>query len=82
MPRGRRYEKEADQVGLKILSKACFDIREAVVFWSMMKQLSHLNIETEISTWLSTHPAHEDREKYLDTMLPEAIDLRNQCGVR
>ena len=33
LPYSRLMEKEADEVGLKIAANACYDVREAAVFW-------------------------------------------------
>ncbi|XP_035229886.1 metalloendopeptidase OMA1, mitochondrial-like [Stegodyphus dumicola] len=30
--------------------------------------------------FLSTHPSHESRSKYLDDLMDEAIKLRSSCG--
>lgn len=32
--------------------------------------------------WLSTHPSSETRQLILDTLMPTAIQLRDQCKVR
>lgn len=71
-------ETEADEVGLMLAAKACFDIREAPAFWAKMKMIegaedpSHqLPIEL-----LSTHPSHEQRESHLISLLPEALEKR------
>lgn len=81
LPYSRTLEKEADDVGLRLASKACVDVREAVTFWAMMRNLTKMKGHSEAITWLSTHPAHEDREKYISAQLPEALDLRSKSGV-
>ena len=56
-------ETEADEVGLKLASKACFDVRVAPVFWAKMNALSHSDLKDNIDQpeFLSTHPSHESR---------------------
>ena len=56
-------ETEADEVGLKLASKACFDVRAAPVFWAKMNALSHSDLKDNIEPpeFLSTHPSHESR---------------------
>ena len=39
LPFSRAIEKEADEVGLQLASKACFDVREGPLFWDKMKYL-------------------------------------------
>ncbi|XP_015188621.1 PREDICTED: metalloendopeptidase OMA1, mitochondrial-like [Polistes dominula] len=60
--------------------KACVDVREAVVFWGIMRTLSEMNLAMDIVPWLSTHPAHGDREQSLNNKLPKAIELRSLSG--
>lgn len=80
LPYSRALESEADDVGLILAAKACFDVREAVVFWGIMRTLTELKIEKDIPPILSTHPDHGDREKHLNELMPNAIALRNNVG--
>lgn len=62
---------------LLLLDKqACYDVREASAFWAKM---SVLDKECE---WLSTHPSNETRQLVLDSLMPSAIRLRDDCKVR
>lgn len=63
-----------------VFKQACFDVREAVVFWGIMRTLTELKIEKDIPPILSTHPDHGDREKHLNELMPNAIALRNNVG--
>lgn len=56
--------------------QACYDVREASVFWAKM---SSLDSEFE---WLSTHPNSETRQFVLESLMPTAIQLREKCKVR
>lgn len=76
LPFSRSIEMEADRVGLNLAAKACFDTREASAFWAKM-DLHNKNEEIE---WMSTHPSHETRRQMLDQCMPQALDLRAQCG--
>ncbi|KAK2589191.1 hypothetical protein KPH14_002003 [Odynerus spinipes] len=80
LPYSRSLENEADDVGLKLAAKACADIREAVVFWGVMRTLSEMQSEVNPVPWLSTHPAHGDREQSLNKKLPVAIELMRSSG--
>ncbi|KAK3583123.1 hypothetical protein CHS0354_036871 [Potamilus streckersoni] len=78
MPYSRLLEKEADQVGLQLTAKACFDVRQGSVFWSKMKMLSELKQEFPIE-FLSTHPAHEKRVKHIDHLVPKLLEVMKDC---
>ena len=41
-------EAEADEVGLQLASKACFDIREAPVVWAKMNAISEMKVNNFI----------------------------------
>jgi metalloendopeptidase OMA1, mitochondrial len=87
LPYNRKLETEADEIGLTLASKACFDVRESVVFWKKMAFLELLELDLppgiempkEIE-FLLTHPSHESRAKNLDSLLPDAIKLRDSCN--
>ncbi|ODM98402.1 Metalloendopeptidase OMA1, mitochondrial [Orchesella cincta] len=57
LPHSRFIEEEADEVGLVLAAKACFDIREAPVVWAKMGLLGKDDISIE---WLSTIRAMKD----------------------
>lgn len=73
LPFSRALELEADTVGLQLAAKACYDVREASAFWARMAMS-----EVEPVQWLSTHPNSESRYRYLDTLMPQAIQLREE----
>lgn len=58
------------------------DVREAVVFWAMMKSLGEMGGRSADLPIISTHPNHEEREKLLVSRMPKALELRMQAGVR
>ncbi|CAL8145961.1 unnamed protein product [Orchesella dallaii] len=76
LPHSRLLEEEADKVGLILAAKACFDIREAPVVWAKMRLVDG---DDSGIAWLSTHPTNEERQKVLDELLPEGINLREIC---
>ncbi|KAH0945020.1 hypothetical protein HN011_005494 [Eciton burchellii] len=80
LPYNRNLEYEADQIGLNLAAKACIDVREAVVFWAMMRTLTELHSFPTELRWISTHPAHGDREKNLNEKMPAALKLRHDSG--
>lgn len=76
LPYSRKLELEADEVGLQLAAKACFDVREASAFWSKM---SLVQSQDENVEFLSTHPSHDKRSEHLDNLMNSAIELRRQC---
>ncbi|KAI0236659.1 Metalloendopeptidase OMA1, mitochondrial [Lamellibrachia satsuma] len=80
LPYSRKLEIEADEVGLHLAAKACFDVRESSTFWSLMSLLTEVpGSDQPPPEWLSTHPTHENRASKLDDMIPAAIHLRQSC---
>lgn len=78
LPYSRKLEEEADEVGLNMAAKACFDVRESPMLWRRLA-LSRNTNETELPTWLSTHPTHDARAEKLEGLLPKAIQIRENC---
>ncbi|XP_037526945.1 metalloendopeptidase OMA1, mitochondrial [Rhipicephalus sanguineus] len=76
LPYSRKLELEADEVGLQLAAKACFDVREASAFWTKMSLMGNALDDVE---FISTHPSHEHRSEHLDNLMNKAIELRRQC---
>ncbi len=68
LPYGRSHETEADLNGLLYMAKAGYDPHEAPAFWKRFSVL-----KSSVPTFLSTHPAHEDRAQRLEKNLPKAL---------
>ncbi|AWP11277.1 putative metalloendopeptidase OMA1 mitochondrial [Scophthalmus maximus] len=78
-PYSRKLEAEADKVGLQLAAKACADVRAGPVFWQQMEIKDQLTGEPAFPEWLSTHPSHRNRFTLLDSLIPEALELRESC---
>ncbi|KAF8657090.1 hypothetical protein AX16_002277 [Volvariella volvacea WC 439] len=84
LPNSRTQEREADVIGLKLMSNACYDPKAAPEMFQRLGQ-----VEKQISgragmDFFRTHPTSENRVKYLEEILPEgyAILAANpDCGV-
>jgi Zn-dependent protease with chaperone function len=89
LPYNRQMEMEADTLGIKMAAKACFDIREAIVFWKKMtlyfdKFEGDANRRTKMfegeeyikveSDLLDTHPSNEKRVENITNLVPETLD--------
>ncbi|HFB54675.1 MAG TPA: M48 family peptidase, partial [Hellea balneolensis] len=75
LPFSRSHESEADYIGLVLMSRACYDPREAPKLWQRMKDASGGSAPPEFS---STHPAAETRIAQFNEWMPEAIKIYNQ----
>ena len=72
LPYSRKLEREADEVGMQLAARACFDVRYMPKFWERM----HKTDAGQTPDWLSTHPSHENRVSWLNDLLPTALNLR------
>jgi len=81
LPFSRYMELEADEVGLILAAKACFDVREAPAFWELLELLDDdpLSNEEDLE-FLATHPVHKTRYEKLSDLLTSALVLRQFCG--
>lgn len=79
LPNSRKTELEADYLGLRIMSRACFDPREASKLWTRMSESeggSGGGVLSSAQAILSTHPVSSQRIKNMEKWLPEALDTR------
>ena len=85
LPNSRKIESEADQLGLKIMSKACYNPDEAVSFWERMdKSEAHQGKWAESAkALLSTHPVNSQRIANIKSWLPDARNefQQNRCSM-
>ena len=58
---GRDAEAQADDLGLRYLGREGYDPQEAVEVFSVLEGASRKDEGGRLPTWLSTHPAPEDR---------------------
>lgn len=75
LPNSRTQEFEADSIGLKLMSKACFDPRASPAMFSRLSKLQKSN-GVSVASFLSTHPSGEQRIERLEQMLPEAFTIQ------
>ncbi|PFX30818.1 metalloendopeptidase OMA1, mitochondrial-like [Stylophora pistillata] len=80
LPYSRKLEEEADEVGMNMAAKACFDVRESPRFWRRLANTQNEMDEPELLKWLSTHPKHRDRADNLEALLPQALEVRRNCN--
>ena len=77
-PYSRKLELEADQIGLMLLSRACYDPEESIKLW---QHIPTLNKDDDVLEYLGTHPSNIRRYSSLSTYLPTALELysNSQC---
>ena len=62
---GRDAERQADDLGLRYLARQGYDPQQAVEVFSVLEGASQKTGEGRLPSWLSTHPAPEDRAQRL-----------------
>ncbi|KAK0752486.1 hypothetical protein B0T18DRAFT_404955 [Schizothecium vesticola] len=80
-PMSRVQEREADFIGLMMMSEACFDPGDAVGFWERMSRMEKREGE-EVPEWMSTHPSNEKRVEAMKEWLPKAMEKREASDCR
>ncbi|KAJ4473138.1 peptidase M48 family protein [Lentinula aciculospora] len=77
LPNSRLQEKEADLIGLRLMSKACYDPKASPAMFARLGQL-----ESQVSRggfrapeFFNTHPSSESRVKELEARLGEGYAL-------
>ena len=78
LPNSRGQESEADQLGLTMMAKSCYDPEEAVQFWQRMVAAE----KGAVPQFISTHPASKNRIQQIQSWLPQAVQQQTQsdCG--
>jgi predicted Zn-dependent protease len=71
LPYSRNQELEADGIGLRYMAQAGYDPYAVLDLWRGMSQLG-----PNQPTWLSTHPAPEERIAALERMIPQVTGAR------
>ena len=65
----RDDESQADQLGLRYMGRARFDVREMPQVFVMLDRITNASGGARLPTWLETHPAPADR----NTRITQAI---------
>lgn len=73
---GREDERQADQIGLDILRKAGYNGKGLISTLNKMRNKRWFD-SNQIPTYLTTHPASEERMAYIDTWLEKHKKAEN-----
>ncbi|RUM67365.1 MAG: M48 family peptidase [Sulfurospirillum sp.] len=71
LPFSRKFEYEADEIGLYLMTKAGYDPYQAIPFWENMMKLSQGRRKPP--EFLSTHPADMNRIRKIKKEIPIAL---------
>jgi len=74
LPFSRKHESEADEIGLLLVARACYDPREAPKLWERMGAQGG----PTPPEFGSTHPAPSTRVADFKRLMPSAIEVYNQ----
>ncbi len=77
-PFSRKFEYEADQLGLYLMYKACYDPNQAIRFWYKMMKASRVHIPE----LLSTHPSDMHRIEALKRYIVKLRRIPRNCQAR
>ena len=80
LPNSRKTELEADRVGLRLMSLACYNPREAIAFWQRMEEQAGSPRSSRSFEFISTHPSHYARIESISSWIPEALQYRTEAG--
>jgi predicted Zn-dependent protease len=67
LPFSRSHETEADEIGVRLMAKAGYDVNEAIRFWENMRKLKGGSANQ--SDFLSTHPSDDKRIKNITKLV-------------
>mmetsp|Transcript_30780 Transcript_30780/g.117799 ORF Transcript_30780/g.117799 Transcript_30780/m.117799 type:complete len:240 (+) Transcript_30780:172-891(+) len=80
LPSSRRNEMEADYIGLRLMTKACYDPHGSPAIFTKLGEYAKRN-PMKIPEYLSTHPADDRRITTLEGLLPEVLEeYETQCS--
>lgn len=68
LPYSRKFENEADQIGVYLMWKAGYNPEQALKFWENMERIS--SSSQKPPAFLSTHPADAERIKAIRDYIP------------
>ncbi|KAK6199427.1 peptidase family M48-domain-containing protein [Scheffersomyces amazonensis] len=84
MPASREMESEADRIGIELMARSCFNIKESVKFWQRMneaeQQMAGQFRGVALQEFFSTHPATSKRIHDINQWLPDLEHIKEASG--
>src|SRR5688572_110978 len=69
---GRDAERQADELGLRYLTRGAYDPRPMVDVFTTLERVGETESKGRLPSWLSTHPAPEDRRARITQQIQAA----------
>ncbi|HYE32979.1 MAG TPA: M48 family metallopeptidase [Methylomirabilota bacterium] len=79
LPYSRKFESEADRIGLTYMARAGYNPEEAINFWQRFSQYTSAKASST-PKFLRTHPVDADRIRGIQQWLPEAKAAYRPAG--
>ncbi|KAF8639023.1 hypothetical protein AX17_001775 [Amanita inopinata Kibby_2008] len=76
LPNSRTQEREADLIGLRLMSRACFDPMAAPKMFEQLDKIDSRTASKVNLDFFQTHPSSKSRVEYLKQALPEGYAIR------
>ena len=77
-PERRKGEFEADDLGMEMMARACYDVREIVLFWQVVQSIDPTS--TSNMAMMSDHPSHTERKDRMVERMEKMVTLRKEAG--
>ncbi len=78
----RKFEKEADRVGLYYMTKAGYNPQSAVEVWQRASERAKNKSKDDKTSFFDSHPASGERAKDLRGYLPDAESIKKEARLR
>ncbi len=80
LPNSRNAESEADEIGIQLAARACYDPSAAVVVFSKLEAFERAAGGVAMPKFLRTHPLSSERISAIKKKLPRADSLYENSG--
>ena len=74
-PWTHQKELDADDLGMEMMARACFDVSEVLTYW----EWNEMN-NPSVNSKLSTHPSHSERKERVAEKMEKMKEIRNEVG--
>ena len=71
-PLKQQKELEADDLGMELMARACYDVRETIELWQLSTQKNGLMV--------SDHPSERERKERMLRRMEKMLEIRREAG--